>query len=575
MQLGMVGLGRMGANMVRRLMKAGHECVVYDVSADAVNQLDSEGAVGATTVDEFVGKLAKPRAIWMMVPAGVTGSTIESFAAHLEAGDTLIDGGNSYYRDDIDRAAGFARPGHALRRRRHEWGSLGARARLLPDDRRRGRGGRAFAADLLVARARRRLDRSDTGTHRRPEPGGGGVAALRAERCRPLREDGPQRDRVRADGCLCRGPEHLEARQRRLLARTEDAETAPLRDPKYYQYELDLPDIAEVWRRGSVIASWLLDLTAAALVADPELAQFEGRVSDSGEGRWTSIAAIDEGVPATLLTASLYARFGSQGAASSPTRCSPPSARSSGATRRRRGDPTDHRRDRDRRVVGARSSSAAPIATRHLREFFADDPGRGKRMTARRRRPPPRLLQAPPRARRPFDTLIALARRGRARGAGATRCSPASTSTRPRTGRSCMSRLRMPAGREARRRRPGRRRRRAPRPRPAWDGCRTRSAAVSGTERPGDAIRAVVNIGIGGSDLGPVMAYEALRDYADPRHHVPLRLECRSRRLVGEDPRPRPGRNACSSSRSKTFTTLETLTNARGRQGLAARRPRR
>ena len=315
MQLGMVGLGRMGANMVRRLMKAGHECVVYDVSADAVNQLVSEGAVGATKVDEFVDKLAKPRAIWMMVPAGVTGSTIESLAEHLEAGDTLIDGGNSYYRDDIDRA-------EALHARGLHYVDAGTSGGVWGLE--RGFCLMIGGEDGVVERLQPIFSSlaPGVGTIDRT-PGRSGSPSPAEEgwlHCGPngaghfvkMVHNGIEYALM---ATYAEGLNILKNANVGLSSRADDAETAPLRDPKYYRYELDLPDIAEVWRRGSVIASWLLDLTAEALVADPELAQFEGRVSDSGEGRWTSIAAIDEGVPATLLTASLYARFGSQGAA--------------------------------------------------------------------------------------------------------------------------------------------------------------------------------------------------------------------------------------------------------------------
>jgi len=315
MQLGMVGLGRMGSNMVRRLMKAGHECVVYDVNASAVTALASEGADGAQSVEEFVSKLDKPRGIWMMVPAGVTQATIDGLVPHLEQGDTIIDGGNSYYRDDIDRAGRLRAFGiHYV-----DAGTSGGVWGLE----------RGFC--LMIGGEDEIVERFEP-IFATLAPGVGSIERT------PGRSGPPSQSEQGFLHCGPNGAGHfvkmvhngieyavmaayaeglniLKNADVGLSSRTDDAETAPLRDPKYYEYELSLPDIAEVWRRGSVIASWLLDLTAAALVADPDLSQFEGRVSDSGEGRWTSIAAIDEGVPATLLTASLYARFGSQGAA--------------------------------------------------------------------------------------------------------------------------------------------------------------------------------------------------------------------------------------------------------------------
>ncbi len=315
MQLGMVGLGRMGANMVRRLMKAGHECVVYDLNADAVDVLAGEGAIGAHSVEEFVKCLAAPRNVWMMVPAGVTGKTIDSLASQLESGDTLIDGGNSYYRDDIDRA-------DALRAKSLHYVDAGTSGGVWGLE--RGFclmiGGEDEAVERLVP-----IFESLA-----PGPGDVGRTPGRTGAFSPSEQGwlhcGPNGAghfvkmvhngiEYAVMGAYAEGLNILNNANVGAKARADDAETAPLRDPKYYEYDLNLPEIAEVWRRGSVIASWLLDLTAEALYADPQLSQFEGRVSDSGEGRWTSIAAIDEGVPATLLTAALYSRFGSQGAA--------------------------------------------------------------------------------------------------------------------------------------------------------------------------------------------------------------------------------------------------------------------
>ena len=315
MQLGMVGLGRMGANMVRRLMKAGHECVVYDLNADAVNGLANEGAVGAHSVEEFVKNLKTPRNVWMMVPAGATGKTIDSIADHLDAGDTLIDGGNSYYRDDIDRAEALQRKGlHYVDAGTSGgvWGlERGFCLMVGGDDDAVQR-----LAPIFEALAPGPGDAART-------PGRSGALAPSEQgwlHCGPngaghfvkMVHNGIE---YAVMGAYAEGLNILKNANAGSKVQRDDAETAPMRDPKYYRYDLDLPEVAEVWRRGSVIASWLLDLTAEALYADPQLSQFEGRVSDSGEGRWTSLAAIDEGVPATLLTAALYSRFGSQGAA--------------------------------------------------------------------------------------------------------------------------------------------------------------------------------------------------------------------------------------------------------------------
>ncbi len=315
MQLGMVGLGRMGANMVRRLMKAGHECVVYDLNADAVNGLANEGAVGAHSVEEFVKNLKTPRNVWMMVPAGATGKTIDSIADHLDAGDTLIDGGNSYYRDDIDRAEALQRKGlHYVDAGTSGgvWGlERGFCLMVGGDDDAVQR-----LAPIFEALAPGPGDAART-------PGRSGALAPSEQgwlHCGPngaghfvkMVHNGIE---YAVMGVYAEGLNILKNANAGSKVQRDDAETAPMRDPKYYRYDLDLPEVAEVWRRGSVIASWLLDLTAEALYADPQLSQFEGRVSDSGEGRWTSLAAIDEGVPATLLTAALYSRFGSQGAA--------------------------------------------------------------------------------------------------------------------------------------------------------------------------------------------------------------------------------------------------------------------
>jgi 6-phosphogluconate dehydrogenase len=315
MQLGMVGLGRMGANMVRRLMKAGHECVVYDLNSDAVTALSNEGALGAHSVEEFAQRLEAPRNVWMMVPAGVTGKTVESIAEHLGPGDTLIDGGNSYYRDDIDRA-------EALQAKGLHYVDVGTSGGVWGLE--RGFCLMIGGDDEAVARLAPIFESL--------APGTGDVARTPGRTGKPSPSEqgwlhcGPNGAghfvkmvhngiEYAVMAAYAEGLNILDNANVGAHMRDEDAETAPLRDPKYYRYELNLPEVAEVWRRGSVIASWLLDLTAEALYADPELSQFEGRVSDSGEGRWTSVAAIDEGVPATLLTAALYSRFASQGAA--------------------------------------------------------------------------------------------------------------------------------------------------------------------------------------------------------------------------------------------------------------------
>jgi len=314
MQLGMVGLGRMGSNMVQRLMKAGHECVVYDLSADAVGALVGEGAKGATTLAELTELLVPPRAIWVMVPAAVTGKTMDELAGCVSAGDILIDGGNSYYRDDIDRA-------QSLRGQGVHYVDVGTSGGVWGLD--RGYclmvGGEPEAVGriqpVLAALA------PGSGTVERT-PGRQGDLSPAEEgwlHCGPngaghfvkMIHNGIEYALMTA---YAEGLNILRGANAGSVDRPADAENAPLRDPQYYQYEIDLAEVTEVWRRGSVVSSWLLDLTAAALVSDPTLAQFEGRVSDSGEGRWTSLAAIEEGIPAPLLTAALYGRFASQGA---------------------------------------------------------------------------------------------------------------------------------------------------------------------------------------------------------------------------------------------------------------------
>ncbi len=317
MQLGMVGLGRMGANLVRRLVRDGHTCVVYDVDAGTTSALaaESDAITAASDLADLASKLDGPRAVWVMVPAAFAGQTVMDVAAHLESGDTVIDGGNTYYRDDVDRAESLAPRGIHYVDVGTSGGVFGlergfclmiggdddAVSRLIPIFRTIAPG--AGDAERTPGRTGDFAPEEQGWLHCGP-PGAGhfvkmvhngieyGLMAAYAEGFNILRHANV-------------GNEHHES----------DAETTPLRDPKYYQYDLDIEAVAEVWRRGSVVASWLLDLTAAALVEDPQLEGFAGRVSDSGEGRWTSLAAIDVGAPAPVLTTSLYQRFTSRGEA--------------------------------------------------------------------------------------------------------------------------------------------------------------------------------------------------------------------------------------------------------------------
>jgi len=315
MQLGMIGLGRMGANMVRRLMQGGHECVVFDMSPQAVAGLATEGAVGASSLAEFVQKLAKPRAVWLMVPAAVVDNAIADLLPLLEKGDILIDGGNSYYVDDIRRAKALAPKGiHYV-----DVGTSG------------GVWGLERGYCMMIGGETEVVQRLDP-IFKRLAPGIGNIDRT------PGRE---QAKGTSEQGYLHCGPngaghfvkmvhngieyglmaayaEGLNVLRHANVGKQKhdfDAETTPLRDPEHYQYDLNLADIAEVWRRGSVVASWLLDLSAIALLKDPQLSGFTGRVSDSGEGRWTIKAGIDEGVPTPVLSTALYERFSSQGAA--------------------------------------------------------------------------------------------------------------------------------------------------------------------------------------------------------------------------------------------------------------------
>jgi 6-phosphogluconate dehydrogenase len=316
MQIGMIGLGRMGANMVRRLIRKGHSCVVFNRSPQPVQELVKEKAIGATSLADVVKKLEKPRAIWMMVPAAVVDDTIADLSPHLEAGDILIDGGNSYYIDDLRRAKRLASQnvhyvdvgtsGGVWGLERGYCMMIGGETEVIQ------RLDPIFAAlapglgDIPRTAGREKIDGTAEQGYLHCGPNGAGhfvkmvhngieygVMAAYAEGISILRK----------------------ANVGKQANAPADAETTPLRDPEHYQYDMKLPDIAEVWRRGSVIASWLLDLTAGALLRDPDLSKFAGRVSDSGEGRWTIKAAIDEAVPAPVLTTALYERFSSRGEA--------------------------------------------------------------------------------------------------------------------------------------------------------------------------------------------------------------------------------------------------------------------
>ena len=315
MQLGMIGLGRMGANMVRRLIKGGHECVAFDRTPKVVNELVREKAVGASSFSDLVKKLERPRAIWLMVPAAVVDKSIADLVPHLEEGDILIDGGNSYYVDDIRRAKDLAPKGiHYV-----DVGTSGGVWGLE-----RGYCMMIGGPDQAVNRLIPIFETLAPGVGNIPRTPGreksGGAAERGYLHCGPagaghfvkMVHNGIEYGIMAAyaEGLSILRHANIGNRQHAI-----DAETTPLRDPAHYQYDLNLPDIAEVWRRGSVIASWLLDLTAAALAKDAALAEFAGHVSDSGEGRWTIKAAIDEAVPAPVLTTALYERFSSRGEA--------------------------------------------------------------------------------------------------------------------------------------------------------------------------------------------------------------------------------------------------------------------
>jgi 6-phosphogluconate dehydrogenase len=315
MQLGMIGLGRMGANMVRRLLRVGHNCVVFDTSQKSVNALVEEKAVGSSSLEDFVAKLEKPRAIWLMVPAAVVDKSIDSLLPHLEPGDILIDGGNSYYVDDIRRAKELAP-------KNIHYVDVGTSGGVWGLD--RGYCMMIGGEDEVVQRLDPIFATLAPGLGDVPRTPGrekiGGTAENGYLHCGPngaghfvkMVHNGIEY------GLMAAYAEGLGILRDANVGKQEhaiDAETTPLRRPEHYQYDLDLRDITEVWRRGSVIASWLLDLTATSLVKDPSLAEFTGHVSDSGEGRWTIKAAIDEAVPAPVLSAALYQRFTSRGEA--------------------------------------------------------------------------------------------------------------------------------------------------------------------------------------------------------------------------------------------------------------------
>jgi 6-phosphogluconate dehydrogenase len=314
MQLGMIGLGRMGANLVRRLMRDGHRCVAYDHTEAHVKQLEDEGATGATSLADFVAKLDKPRTAWLMLPAAVTGSALDELAELLEPGDAVIDGGNSYYRDDIIRAKRLApKQIHYL-----DCGTSGG----------------VFGLDrgycLMIGGEDEPVRRLDP-IFKTLAPGSGsaeptpgrtrttGTAPHGYLHCGPngaghfvkMVHNGIEYGMMAAIAEGLSIIKHANIGQARV--ESSDAETTPLRDPEFYQYDIDVAEVAEVWRRGSVVGSWLVDLTADALARSPQLDDFAGRVSDSGEGRWTVLAAVDEGVPAPVITAALIQRFESRG----------------------------------------------------------------------------------------------------------------------------------------------------------------------------------------------------------------------------------------------------------------------
>jgi 6-phosphogluconate dehydrogenase len=312
MQIGMMGLGRMGANMVRRLMTAGHECVVYDINPQNVADLAKDGAVPTTSMKDFVGKLKKPRAAWLMLPAAITGKVANELAELMEAGDIVIDGGNSNYRDAVDQAVLFSKKGLNyldVGTSGGVWGLERGYCLMIggPDD------AVKHLDPIFAALA------PGAGKDAKPDKAAG-TAPHGYLHCGPsgaghfvkMVHNGIEYGLMAA---YAEGMNILKAANAGKEKRAADAETTPLSEPQYYQFDIDLPKVTEVWRHGSVIGSWLLDLTAGALKDDPELSKFGGRVSDSGEGRWTLKAAIDTGVPAPVLSTALFDRFSSRGEA--------------------------------------------------------------------------------------------------------------------------------------------------------------------------------------------------------------------------------------------------------------------
>ena len=315
MQLGMIGLGRMGANLVRRLHRGGHQCVVFDTNPGPVKDLVKEGATGASSLDDFVKKLSKPRAVWLMVPAAVVDPTLTDLGPRLEEGDVVIDGGNSYYVDDLRRAV-------ELKAKGLHYVDVGTSGGVWGQE--RGYCLMIGGPEAVVKRLDPIFATIAPAVDAAPRTPGreklGGTAEHGYLHCGPsgaghfvkMVHNGIEYGIMAA---YAEGLDILRHANVGKQTQAADAETTPLRDPERYQYDLNLRDVAEVWRRGSVISSWLLDLTAAALLKDPELSDFSGRVSDSGEGRWTIKAAIDEAVPAPVLTTALYERFSSRGEA--------------------------------------------------------------------------------------------------------------------------------------------------------------------------------------------------------------------------------------------------------------------
>ena len=312
MDLGMIGLGRMGASLVRRLLRDGHRAVVYDVDSASVAALVSEGAEGAESLADLAGKLNGPRAVWVMVPAGITGRVIDDIASHLDAGDIIIDGGNSFYQDDLDRSAALSERGIRLLDVGTSGGVFGLERGFCLMI-----GGDTDAVDHLEP-IFRTLAPGVGAANRTPGRDGETLPAEHGYlHCGPsgaghfvkMVHNGIEYGMMAA---YAEGLNILKHAGVGLANQELDAETAPLRQPDHFRYQLDIPEVTEVWRRGSVIASWLLDLTAAAFVQDPELDGFAGRVSDSGEGRWTVLSAVEQGVPAPVLSAALNSRFDSR-----------------------------------------------------------------------------------------------------------------------------------------------------------------------------------------------------------------------------------------------------------------------